>query len=99
MENKLVINFGENKIVAEVYPTGLADADHDIYEMSVYLADKEERIFQDICVVRPYYRYDSNSGNFVTYNDLVDCLVWGDSDNEDYTHKHVIGVHEWEEEQ
>jgi hypothetical protein len=36
--------------------------------------------------------------DFVVYNDVVDCLVWADSDDEDYTHKHIIGVYEEDEE-
>ena len=99
MEKKLTIKLGENKIVAEVYPAGLTDAGNDIYEMCVYLCDREDRIFQDICVVRPHYHYDSNKGEFVTDNSLVDCLVWGESGNEDYTNKHVIGVYELEDEE
>ena len=89
MENKLTINLGENKIIAEIYPTGLAETP---YELCVYLGNEKCEIFQDICVVRPHYRYDANNGKFVTDNNLVDCLVWGESGNEDYTNKHVIGV-------
>ena len=95
MENKLVINFGKNKICAEIYPTGLVATP---YELCVYLCNEKDELFQDICVVRPHYHYNSNKAEFETDNSLVDCLVWGESGDEDYTNKHVIGVYELEEE-
>ena len=96
MEKKLVIQFGEYQIVAEIN-----DADTPGFppELVVYLRDKNGVINQDICLVRPHYRYDERKAEFITYNDLIDCLVWGDSDNEDYTDKHVIGVYKYEEEE
>lgn len=94
MKNKLVINFGENKIVAEVYPTGVADAP---YELCVYLCNNKDEMFQDICVVRPHHDYNRKDGVWETNNNFVDCLVWSDSDDEDYNDKHVISVYEWEE--
>lgn len=95
MEKKLVINLGENKIVAEVYPTGLIELP---YELCIYLCDNKDEMFQDICVVRPHYDYNATKGKYEGDNSFVDCLVWGNSDDEDYTDKHVIRVYEMEEE-
>ena len=96
MEKKLVIQFGEYQIVAEIN-----DADTPGFppELVVYLRDKNGVINQDICLVRPHYRYDSHKCKLVTDNDRMDCIVWGDSWCEDYTDKHVIGVYKYEEEE
>ena len=96
MEKKIVINLGENKIVAEAYPTGIVDVP---YELCVYLCDKDDAMFQDICVVRPHYDYNRKNMEWETDNNFVDCLVWSESGDEDYSDKHVIGVYEWEEEE
>ena len=90
MEKKLTIKLGEYQIVAEIYD---GDTTEIPPELTVYLRDKDGVIVQDVCLVRPHYRYDERKGEFITYDDLIDCLVWGDSDDEDYTHKHVIGVY------
>lgn len=89
MKNKLVIPFGDYRIVAEIYN----DDPNIPNELSVHIRDKNNQIIQDICLVRPHYDYIRSKGEFETNNDFVDCLVWGDSDDEDYTDKHVIGVY------
>ena len=95
MENKLVIPFGDYQIVAEINDMNEPDIPT---ELCVYLRDKENRIFQDICLVRQHYDIDRKNMEFKRYDDLIDCLVWGDSDCEDYTDKHVIGVYEEKQE-
>lgn len=94
MEKKLIIQLGDKKIVAEIYNNNGPEIPP---ELCVYLQDKDDTIIQDICLVRPHYDYVENSGEFETNNEFVDCLVWGDSDGEDYTNKFVIGIHEEEE--
>lgn len=93
MKNKLEIQLGEYKIIAEINDMSTPDIPP---ELNVYLQDKDGAIFQDICLVRPHYDYVRSKEDFVTDNNFVDCLVWGDSDNEDYTDKHVIGVYKEE---
>ena len=86
---KLIIPFGNYQIVAEI-----SDISPDIpNELWVHIRDKDNRVVQDICLVRPHFDYIRSKGEFETDNDFVDCLVWGDSDSEDYTEKHVIGVY------
>lgn len=88
--DKLVIPFGNHKIVAEV-----SHVDPSIpSELWVHIRDQNDRIVQDICVIRAHFDYIPGKGEFETNNDFVDCLVWGESGIEDYTDKHVIGVHE-----
>ena len=92
MEKKLVIPFGDYQIVAEI-----SNVSSEIpNELWIHIRDKDNRVVQDICLVRPHYDYIRSKGEFETDNDFVDCLVWGDSDSEDYTEKHVIGVYEEE---
>lgn len=95
MKNKLVIQLGDKKIVAEIYNNNGPEIPP---ELCVYLQDEDDTIIQDICLVRPHYEYKEKSGYFETNNNFVDCLVWGDSDEEDYTDKFTIGIHEWEDE-
>ena len=94
MENKLVISFGDKKIVADIIDWG----DELPMELAVYLCDKDDYIIQDICLVRGHYEYKKDDGEFKIYKDFIDCLVWGDSDDADYTNKYVIGVYKEEEE-
>ena len=93
-KNKLVIPFGDYQIVAEI-----SNVSPEVpNELWVHLENKNNLISQDVCLVRPHYDYISSKGEFETDNDFVDCLVWGDSDSEDYTDEHVIGVYKEEEE-
>lgn len=94
MEKKLIIQLGNKKIVAEIYNNNGPEIPP---ELCVYLQDEDGVIIQDICLVRPYYEYKKESGYFETNNDFVDCLVWGDSDDEDYTDQFTIKIHEEEE--
>lgn len=95
MAREITIDIGNgNKIVAEVY-----QADSNLpKELVVYIRNKDGVIIQDLCLVRQNYTWKDN-GEVEIDNDNVDCLVWADSDDEDYTHKHVIGVRNDEEEE
>lgn len=94
MEKKLVIQLGENKIVAEINDGNVPEIPP---ELCIYLCDKNGMIAQDICLVRPHYEYNHENGETETDNDCVDCIVWGEAGSEDYTDKHVIAVYEEEE--
>lgn len=94
MKNKLIIQLGNKNIVAEIYDNNGPEIPP---ELCVFLEDKDGRIIQDICLIRPHYDINNKTREFKTNNDYVDCLVWSDSDDEDYTDKFVVGIHEWEE--
>lgn len=96
MNKKIIIPCGNMKIVAEIDDFNTPEIPPEI---TVYLMDEKNTITQDICLVRPHSDYNRKSGQFETDNDFIDCLVWGDSDDEDYTHKFVIGIHEENEEE
>lgn len=90
MENKIEVPIGNNKIVVFINDW------HDDMpkEIFVSLVDKDDGIIQDICMVREHYHYNKNKGVFEVNNSFIDCKVWADSDNEDYTDEFVIGVYE-----
>lgn len=94
MKNRLTIQLGNKKIVAEIYDNNGPEIPP---ELCVFLEDEDGVIIQDICLVRPHYDINIKTKEFEADNDFVDCLVWGDSDDEDYTDKFVVGIHEWEE--
>lgn len=94
MGRKIEIQLGENKIIAELYDADCPEFPPEIY---VCLRDKSDAIIQDICVVRPHYTIGDKYEATID-NNFVQCLVWGDSENEDYTEKHVIGIYKWEDE-
>ena len=94
MKNKLIIPLGKNKIVAEIDDSNLPEIPP---ELIVYIVNEQGQISQDICIVRPHYAVNRKTMEFETNNDFVDCLVWGDSDNEDFTDDFCIGVYEEEE--
>lgn len=92
MENKIRINLSEDlELVAE-----LCDYDGNHPEIIVYV-EKDGMVHQDICLVRPHEQINTKTMEFETRNDFVDCIVWGESGDENYTDKHVIAVYEEEE--
>ena len=95
MEKKLEIPFGNYKIVAQIFDMNEPEIPP---EFAVFLCDKEDYVIQDICLVRQHYEINRSTMEFERWNDLIDCLVWGESGNEDYTDKHVIGIYEEDEE-
>ena len=96
MEQKLVMNCGKFRIVAEIYPNNGTNIPP---EMCVYLEDQEGKWVQDICLVRKHSQYDAKTMQFKTYDNLLDLLIWGDSDSEDYTHHQMIAIHDFEEDE
>lgn len=96
-KNKLTIPFGNHKIIAEIIDCSSPEFPP---ELVVYLCNENDVIIQDICVVRSHYEYKQTLHDleFTIDNDFIDCLVYGDSDYEDYTNKFVIGIHKDEEE-
>lgn len=85
MENKkLKIKLSDGReLIAEVN-----ELDSDNTELAVYTVDntdKQDIVYQDICLVREGTKND------------VECLVWSDLNNEDYTDYFSIGKLESEE--
>lgn len=94
MKQRLVIPLGENKIVAEIYDM---DCPEFPPEITIHLRDQDDVIIQDICLVRPHYKINKETSETIIHDDFVECIVWGEPENEDYTEKHIIGVHQWED--
>ena len=80
---KLVMDMGALNLVAEKYEGA---------EFIVYFQDKKtECITQDIATVR-----QSLDGNGELLPNAVDCLVWADNNDEDYTHSFTIKQHRFD---
>lgn len=63
--------------------TEITSYDGEHKEINIYLRSKKDRlIVQDIALVR----------KSETSNDEIECLVWADELNEDFTHKFPIKV-------
>lgn len=89
MNKKLVIPFGEYQIVAQIDASNVPDIPPELY---VGVEDKNGRFVQDICLVR-----QSMSHNRVTHatdigDNAVQCLVWGDPNDDDITNDFIIGI-------
>lgn len=87
MGNKIRINLGEDlELVAELYNH---DGNHP--EIIVYIK-KDGDAHQDICLARPH-----ENDQHVQEANRIDCIVWGDKNNDNYTGKHVIDIYGEEE--
>lgn len=93
MENKIEIPIGNKKLVAFINDW----EDEMPKEIFISLIDNNGVFIQDICMVREHYHYNKNTEDFEIDSNFIDCKVWADSYNEDYTHEFTIGV--WEEEE
>ena len=93
MAKKLEIPFGEYKIVAEINAMNLPEIPP---ELCVYICDKYNNWVQDICLVRQTSEYGNPGETFKSDHNSVDCLVWSDPNNEDFTHDFTMGVYEEE---
>ena len=89
MENKVSIQLPNGKEIVAEYCN--YDGEHP--EIAICIQENGIAV-QDICLVRPHcdenFDVDPNS-------DDVDCIVWSDEYNEDYTHKFVIPQYKEEE--
>lgn len=92
MENKVEVKIGDKKLVAFIndWEDGMPK------EIFISIVDSNGRCAQDVCMVREHYHYNKNNGEFEIDSNLIDCRVWADSDNEDYTDEFCIGVYEEE---
>lgn len=93
MEKQIEVPIGDKRIVAFVN-----DWEDDMpKEIYISLVDSNDVIVQDICMVREHYHYNKKDDCFEIDSSFIDCKVWADSDNEDYTNEFCIGVYEEEE--
>ena len=93
MENKLYLNIGNGKkIVAEALDW------HDDFpnELAVYIMDDNGVVIQDICLIREHYKVNTELET-IANGDVIDCMVWADPEDEDYTHKFYIDAYKGEE--
>lgn len=90
MKKQIEVPVGNKKIVAYVqdWDDGLPK------EIYISLVDDEGILLQDVCMVREHFSYNSKNDEFEIDDNLIDCKIWADSDNEDYTDEFIIGVYE-----
>ena len=82
--NRMTIDVGFALLTAIVYNN---DNGAPVPEISIYLEDKETgMVTQDIALVLQAY----NESNGEVIPEMIDCIVWAESDNEDYTNKFQI---------
>jgi hypothetical protein len=62
--------------------------ENDVVEAYIGLQNNKTYEFQDIAVVRKHK----------SLKNTLECLLWTDKNDEDYTHKYEIGMYEAEEE-
>ena len=85
MSNSIAIQLSDgSEIVVEKYKAGEDFPE----EFVIYLKDEDGIITQDICLIRSHYEYKDNKS--CINESLIDCLIWSDEYNEDYTHKFII---------
>ena len=73
---KLVIDIGEANLVVEKY---------EGVEFIVYFQDKESGcVTQDIVTIRQAFKHGNTAGS------AVECLVWADANDENYTYRFAI---------
>ena len=64
-------------------------------ELYVGIEDSTGAYVQDLVVVRPTYTFKDN--NVVFDSDKFEILVFGDADQEDYTEKFTVPLHQDDE--
>lgn len=78
---KLVIDIGEAHLVVEKYES----VENESEEFVVYFQDKKtDCITQDVATIRQA----SKDGELIP--GAVECLLWTDDSDENYTHSYVI---------
>lgn len=60
-----------------------------IEQLFISIETEEGEWHQDICCVRPHWDVLEDTIN----TGLIDCMVYADSDDEDYTNKYVVGIY------
>ena len=74
MKNKIVMKLSDGREL--IAEVDNYDGEHE--ELAVYI--NSDNLFQDICLIRE----DENTKN------NIECLVWSDKDEEDYTDRFSI---------
>ena len=82
MENKIAIKLTNGKEIV----TELCNYDGNHPEIVIYI-QKNGVAVQDICLVRPYENIEED----------IECLVWSDEYDEDYSHRFIISQYQEEE--
>lgn len=93
MNRKLIIPFGEYQIAAQIDASNVPDIPPELF---VWVQDKNGNFIQDICLVRQSMSYNKDTHATDIGDNAVQCLVWGDPNDDDITNDFVIDVREEE---
>lgn len=94
MSNRLEIPIGNKKIVARIF-----EPEIDPNELEVFIEDQNGHYLQTICVIRQDFSTGIGDQIERFMNDSrVQCLVWEDGDDEDYTQKLYVNLFDEKEE-
>lgn len=94
MSNRLEIPIGDKKIVARIF-----EPEIEPNELEVFIEDQNGRYLQTICVIRQdfFTRIDDQIECFMN-DSRVQCLVWEEDNDEDYTQKLYVNLVDEKEE-
>ena len=95
MNRKLIIPFGEYQIAAQIDASNVPDIPPELF---VWVQDKNGNFVQDICLVRQNLTYDKETYTNKISDDAVQCLVWGNPNDESFTNDFTMGIRAEEEE-
>jgi hypothetical protein len=90
MENNIEIQIGNRKIVAFIN-----DWEDELpKELYVCIVDENNNFVQDICMIREHYSYNADNRDFQIDCNSIDCRVWANENNEDFTDEFLIKLYE-----
>lgn len=91
-KQRIVLPIGDNFIVAEA-------AQHEDFpsEICVYIEDTRGNIVQDICSVSERAIWMKKLNHYIFDPTCVDCKVWGNENDDDFTEEFSITIYNEEE--
>lgn len=94
MSNRLEIPIGDKKIVARIF-----EPEIEPNELEVFIEDQNGHYLQLVCIVRQnfYTQIDDQIECFMD-DSRVQCLIWEDGDDEDFTQKLYVNLVDEKEE-
>lgn len=94
MSNRLEISIGNKNIVARI-----SEPEIEPDELEVFIEDQNGRYLQTICIVRQnFFTRIDDQIECLMDDSNVQCLVWEDGNDEDYTQKLYVNLFDEKEE-
>lgn len=94
MSNRLEIPIGDKKIVARIF-----EPEIEPNELEVFIEDQNGHYLQLVCIVRQnFYTQIDDQIECLMDDSRVQCLIWEDGDDEDFTQKLYVNLVDEKEE-